>query len=119
MSGDVFTRGWIGILKTPLTPEEREEFDENAYDNDSKLRVNYEGTLIYSDNIEPASNIYGITFHKKDVREQCRLNDFILDVQAEDIQIEVGIYPYSMFWHNGGDSYVNLLTVDELIKHHE
>lgn len=63
MSETVMTTGVFWKLKKPLTNEEYSEIDEILYDLKSGLRINYEGTLLYSSKTD--NDYYGIFFNVK------------------------------------------------------
>ena len=113
MSDNVMSRGMMAPLKNPiLDREEREEFDELLYDKQTGLHLNYEGTLIYSDDRGSADDAYGIIFEVNDSR-----GEFLASLQEEGIEIdETKMLPYQCYWYNGSDPDMGLLKLKDYLK---
>lgn len=119
MSTTVKGYGFVAVLDDPLTEEEREELCETLWENQSKLCINYEGTLVYIDfnKHEPYSvreDIYGLTLGETTQEGRDKFYD---ELYRNGLTITVGtIQPYEEIWHNGGDSNIDLLTLDTYLQ---
>lgn len=112
MSETVFSKGFMAILKKPMSEEEREEFNDTMYDNGSGLSVNYEGTIVYSEKRE--EDIY---FFQVGVGTVPDLEKFRKQLDDYSINIEPNTIKYWMeIWYNGGDSNHDMLTLEEYRK---
>src|SRR6478736_1441193 len=104
MSTTVKGYGLVAALDDPLTEEEREELCETLWENQSKLCINYEGTLVYIDfnKQEPYSvreDIYGLTLGET---TQEGRNKFYDELWRYGLTITIGtLQPYEEIWHNG------------------
>jgi hypothetical protein len=61
MSENVMSSGHMVPLDRKITREERQEWEELLWDQDSPVRFNYEGTLAYTD-LRIEDDPYGIHF---------------------------------------------------------
>ena len=113
MSTDVTSKGFMAPLMTPITDSEvREDFNEDQYDKDSNIRINYEGTIIYS---EESADTYGITF--SDAKQTGDSSSFIKACADAGHPIkESHIKGYVCTWYNGSDSDMNMMTLEEFMK---
>lgn len=112
MSDNVMSSGFMAVLKTPFSEEDREEKDEWLWDQDSELHLNYEGTMVYSDT---RSDGYGLTIHTSAPQgvdaafaEQCLKYGLEIDPAT--------IRGYSCYWYNGCDSDMAMLSVENYLK---
>jgi hypothetical protein len=111
MSDNVMSTGFMAVLKTPFG-EERDEKDEWLYEQGSDLRINYEGTMVYSD---VRSDGYGLTIH---TANPSTTNPSFID-ECTKLGLEVDsstIRGYSCYWYNGSDSDMGMLTVEKYMK---
>lgn len=119
MSSTVKSYGFVAVLDTPIPEDEQEDLSELLYESKSKLRINYEGTLIYMDfNLhEPydvRENIYTMTIGET-TKEGRAL--FTKAIYTADLTIAVGtIQPYEEIWYNGSDSVISCLTKEEYLS---
>ena len=100
MSETVKSKGFIAVLQNPITNwDALEDKNEELSHFDSSLRVNYDGTLIFSDK---PSDLYGIEFGTSDARY---LQQFIEDCAKVGVPVvTTTVRPYSCVWYNGSDS---------------
>ena len=112
MSEDVTSQGFFGVLVNPVLDQgERDNIIEILYDSDVGLGLNYEGTLVFSENYTDG---YGLTFgaFDNDGRESFKklcLENY-LEVDSDTIT------PYICTWYNGSDSDMSLLTAKEYME---
>lgn len=109
MSDNVMSTGFFAILSNPIEDEEeREELGERLYDEGS-LHLNYEGTLVFSDE---RSDGYGINFAGNG-----NVRGFIDEVETAGLEIVKGsVLAYSCYWYNGTDSDMSELTLERYRK---
>lgn len=106
MSDYELSHGFMVILKNSILKELVSDVGE-ALERRSNLSVNYEGTLIYSDNGNGPNE--GIQFFSKRswsefIKELMRMK---VEVKPDSAKI------YSSFWYNGADSYMSETTLEE------
>lgn len=114
MSENVRTTGFFAILKNPVSQDkEKEELSDKLYDS-SNLRINYEGTMVYS--IETEDDCcYGL-FISKDKTDISKkdISNFISECESNDLVIShKNISNYTCIWYNGVDSDMAMLTLEE------
>lgn len=106
MSENVLSHGIF--LKITNGPLNYEEISDILYDKKSIWNINYEGTLLYSDDSD--GEAYGIQFHRKNVidKEDIKiLNDLGIEFD------ESSALAYSCVWYNGTDSDMSEVTLEE------
>lgn len=112
MSHQVLSYGLMAPLVTPVTdPAEREELRERLYET-STLRLNYEGTLVYSD--AGSSDDYhgaGIIFASLKL-----VTEFHEEVNKANLTVTHESVFYSCSWYNGTDSDMDDLTLADFLK---
>ena len=115
MSSQVLSYGYFAKLITPIGDYETEEYEiltEHLYDNGSHLHINYEGTLIYSDNLEHGDFYCGLYFlediSKENFIQKCKDNNFKV--------VENRIKPYVCSWYNGADSDMSMMKLEDFIN---
>lgn len=119
MSSTVRSYGFIAILSQPLTPAEREEFNEKQWSQNGPMRLNDEGTLLYIDFNEPKpssarEDIYGLFYGRS---QEETVDDFLREVSKLQLAIDTGcIEPYTCIWYNGSDNPVSLLRKEEFLN---
>ena len=110
MSRDVSSAGLMAPLSRKLTDEEIYNWIELLYDQGSSIRINYEGTLAYSD--EGGSD-YGINFGLINIYS----NEAFNDLAQFDITVDLDkARPYTCRWYNGVDSDMDMMTFNEFLK---
>lgn len=111
MSRDVCSIGQMAVLKTPLSKTDREDLNEILYDSNYVIRVNYEGTLIYT---ESDAEIYGIRFSiYPGVSLEDEFKRLSKELKNKLKYDESTIYNYDCIWYNGSDSYMDTMTLKE------
>jgi len=110
MSGDVMSRGIIIPLRTPL--KDRAAIMDQLVDEDSLLGVNYEGTLIYSDEGGRGNDAHGLFFDRPNpsgaMMNELRTRGLsVVTTQAR---------PYSCLWYNGADNPLNQMTKQKFLE---
>lgn len=108
MSENVFSKGYMAPLVNSMTSTEVELFNEMAYKEGVDLQVNYEGTLIYSND---QTDDPGIAFSSAGMYK-----DFHNTVNATKCQITHEASFYSCCWYNGSDSHMATLTLNEFLE---
>lgn len=110
MSDNVLSKGFMVPLLTPILDRgEREDLVERLYDT-TVLMVNYEGTLIYSNQVQ--HDLYGILF-----QAPLGVEAFLNDVEEAGLKVDsVKARSYTCFWYNGTDSDMDEMTLDQFLK---
>ncbi len=101
--------GIMAPLNRKITDTEREEWDEILYAQGSNVRLNYEGTMAYTDDV---CDEYGIYFDKMSTLEQKQFDDlkqFGIHIIVEHSR------PYREYWYNGADSDHDMMTLEEFL----
>jgi hypothetical protein len=112
MSDNVMSSGFMAVLQTPFSEEDREEKDEWLYEQQSNLHINYEGTMVFSDN---RSDGYGLTIHTDSAKAID--TGFVQDCDKLGLEIDSStIRGYSCYWYNGSDSDMGMLTLEQYRK---
>ena len=99
----------MAALKTPIGHCHTEEWEtlQNKLRDESCLRLNYEGTLIFSQQDNPEGG--GLI-----LLSIARLNEFTDDLAKMGIEVDTDvIVPYACDWYNGADSHMSDLTFEE------
>jgi hypothetical protein len=110
MSENVASAGIMVPLNRKLTQEEREEYEELLWGQNSSVRFNYEGTLAYTDE---GGEEYGISFGEMGNYSIAEFNDLT--------QFGIGILPlkakpYTCYWYNGADSDMSMMTLEKFLE---
>lgn len=110
MSDNKITAGWIGVLQTLV---DHEVVAELLYEAGDKLSVNYEGTLIYTKDVDGKDYEFGLKIGSQKTGEA-----FINEVRQAGYYIDTtkGIQPFVCHWYNGTDFPVDEYTLDEFLQ---
>lgn len=106
MSENVTNTGQFAILKNPISENRSSELNDLFYENGSTLRINYDGTLVYT---VKDDNIEGIKFY---VPSSSNITDLISDIPELSI-LDQSVTDYICTWYNGCDSDMSTLTLNE------
>jgi hypothetical protein len=108
MSDNVQSQGYFGKLKTPTDPEGCSDW-ENLQEllEQHNLYLNYEGTMIFSDE---QSNAYdgGLLFAKPHGASEFRNKCEVLGHPVDPVK------HYTCVWYNGADSSMSTATLEEV-----
>lgn len=111
MSRDVYSRGLMApIINPALDPEALEIIQELIFEENGRLQINYEGTLAYIS--EDEEDAYGLTLGSP----SDEFSPEELGVAGIAFGIQVALdqcLPFSCGWYNGGDSPLDMLTLEE------
>lgn len=110
MSGDLMSRGIVIPLRTPL--KDRQAISDQLFDEGSLLGVNYEGTLIYSDEGGRGNDAYGLFFDSPNptgamMNELRERGLAVITAQARS---------YGCLWYTGVDSPLNQMTKAQFLE---
>lgn len=110
MSTDVMSRGIIIPLRSKI--KDPSEFNEKLWEADSLLRVNYEGSFIYSDEGGRGNDAYGLFFDRPNptgamMNEIRTLGLSVVTAQARS---------YACLWYNGADNPVDDMTKAQFLE---
>ncbi len=107
MSEIVLSEGFMVPLAEPV--KDYEEYSEWLYEN-SPLRLNYEGTLIYSGN---QSDPYGMFF----MDAEYSTDEFFAEIDKLGLDyLPSEVRRYICIWYNGVDSNMDMLTLKEFMN---
>lgn len=115
MSENKITMGFIAELLTPVgdhSTETWEEKQEALYAADSKLELNYEGTLLFSTDFDkPVYDFSGMHFGKPKKEAEA---GFVSRCALVGLPVKLdSVQPYFSHWYNGADSPMSMLTLAE------
>jgi hypothetical protein len=116
MSENVMSSGHMVPLSRKITREEREEWGEVLWDQDSPVRFNYEGTLAYTD--LRVEDEYGIHFEGDTTTLSATPLGSSFDVLKQfglSIVIDQARY-YRCLWYNGADSDMDMMKLEEFLE---
>lgn len=108
MSDNVLSYGIMAVLKNPIGDLHTEEWEvKNEALYEEGFSLNYEGTLIFSD--EGGSETYGIQLAQPHMFEE-----FYISMQRLGIEYEEPRF-YSCMWYNGSDSDMSMMTKEKFV----
>ncbi len=111
MSTNVLSYGYMAPLVTPIKDRaEREELSERLYE-ESRIRLNYEGTLVYIDVGDREEFFGGLFFTNPD-----HLTLFHQELAEVKLEITHEVKPYFAVWYNGTDSYMDDMKLEDFLK---
>lgn len=116
MSENVMSSGHMVPLSRKITREERQEWEELLWDQDSPVRFNYEGTLAYTD--FRTEDEYGLHFEGDTSTLSAAplgssfgvLKQFGLSIMKDQARY------YRCLWYNGADSDMDMMTLEKFLK---
>lgn len=113
MSRTVQSMGLMVPLKTPLTRQQVTIASEALDEASSFLGVNYEGTLLYSDNGDNEEIVVSVIspVHMKKFQEEIKR----LNIEVDFSKMSV----YSCSWDNGTDSPMSDMTIARYLNKFE
>lgn len=110
MSENVTSTGFFGKLITPIDRDDSLEAIDELFDTYG-FSINYEGTLVFSD--EPQYNP-GIFFGSAN---KDAISEFVSDCHIAGFPvIPESVRSYTCTWYNGADSNMSELEVEEFDK---
>ena len=110
MSEDVMSVGVMVPLDRKLTSEERDEWQEILWDQESSVRLSYYCDMAYT---EEEGEAYGISFGEMPTNDTPAFED----LKQFGIWIEEDkARPYRCMWYNGADSDMNMMKRDEFLE---
>lgn len=118
MSSTVISKGFVALVNRfgdGNTIIDLDDLQEMLYDENSLLRLNNEGTLVYSDIVPYHLNeeFYGLNIGS--ANNGC-VQDFVDECYKHEIYIdENSVEAYSEIWYNGSDSMISDLTAKEYL----
>lgn len=108
MSDNVQSQGYFGKLKTPVGNSGTEEWETLQQQlNPEGLYLNYDGTLIFSDEQSEAYEgglLFAKPFGASEFRNKCE----VLGHPADPVK------HYTCVWYNAADSYMSTATLEEV-----
>lgn len=108
MSDYRVTCGMMAELAFPVPDEKYEETINKLYETETKLCINYDGTLIYSEDVD-------IVLYDFDIQlgETCTSEDFSERCNNVGLPIVGSPKSFSTVWYDGADSTQSMMTVEE------
>lgn len=119
MSSTVISKGFVAIIKQFGDGEtiiDLDDLTEKLYDDGSLLRLNYEGTIVYSDVVPYPlkEEFYGLNIGSTN---NGSVQDFVEECYKHEIYIdENSVEAYSEIWYNGSDSEIGSLTAKKYLE---
>jgi hypothetical protein len=116
MSENVMSSGHMVPLSRKITREEREEWEELLWDQNSPVRFNYEGTLAYTD--FRTEDEYGLHFEgDTSTLSGAPIGSSFAVLKQFGLSIvnEQGRF-YRELWYNGSDSDMGMMKLEKFLK---
>ena len=115
MSENVMSSGHMVPLSRKITREERQEWEELLWDQNSPVRFNYEGTLAYTD--FRTEDEYGLHFEGDTSTLSAAplgssfgvLKQFGLSIVKDQARY------YRCLWYNGADPDMDMMTLEQFL----
>lgn len=108
MSGPCIAHGYMVALKVKADHEIVSDYLSNS---ESSLQINYEGTILYSDNGDALDLLFGLWFQEP-------MMEFISELQQlpKELAVEITtIRPYVCNWNDNADSHMATITLEGLL----
>ena len=114
MSSTVELKGFVAVLTNAiLDQKEREDVNEILNDQKAGLSINYEGTMVYS---SKADEDYHGLFIGRIPAAKPNTQPFIDSCSENGIEIDVdSIRPFQEIYYNGGDSGIDMLSLESFL----
>lgn len=110
MSSNVMSVGVMAPLSRTITREEREEWQEILWEQNSSVQLSYYNDMAYT---SETGEEYGITFGEMPSTNL----DLFEDLKQFGIWIEEDkARPYRCLWYNGSDSDMDMMTREKFLK---
>ena len=103
MSDYRVTSGLMARLIEAVPEDDYEAISDRLFDADSKLHITYDGTLIYSTDIDMSSYEFEISFGNKLTTE-----GFCIDISS--------VQPYTSLWYDGADSPMSTTSLQDFLN---
>ena len=115
MSGIDRSYGFIAILETPFSEEEREAIEERFYEDKSNLSITYDGQCVYYDfNKDGDENsIYFTQIGSSDSdlsKFENELNRYQLLIKSNTTK------PFNCIYYNGCDNPIDMITKEKVLN---
>jgi hypothetical protein len=118
MSSTVRSYGFIAVLNSPISADDREELHERLWQQEGYIGTNYDGTLVFCDfnrnkSRSERENVYGLFIGQQDMDRDAlprECHKCGLPMELETMK------PYNCIWYNGGDCPLYSLTKEEFLK---
>jgi hypothetical protein len=110
VSKSVMSSGIIVPLNRKLTREENAEWSETLWEQNSNVRFNYEGTLVYT---EERGDQYGIHFGEM---PSFTPSTFYWIEQFGLSMLPTKARSYCCCWYDGVDSDMSMLTLEDFLE---
>ena len=109
--------GYIAILETPLSEDEREVMDEKFYEDDSNLGTTYDGHCIYYDfNID---GDYDDIYFCEVGTSEADLSKFEDELTKYQLIIKPNtVKPFNCIYYNGADNPISMLTAEQVMNNY-
>lgn len=111
MSDYRVTCGLMAKLKTPVPKNEIEEIFDRLYDHDNILHINYEGTLIYTEDVD--MELYNFEIQ---IGNSISTSKFKKLCSEYGFEIEGTPKSFVTVWYDGADSVQSDLTLKQFIE---
>ena len=110
--------GYIAILTTPFSEEERETIQEEFDNTDSNLGITYDGKCIYYDfnkNRKLSEVEDSLQFIHVGILFENDIRIFFNALEKANIKIEhLTAQPFNCIWYNGCDCPLDTLTAEQV-----
>lgn len=112
MSDYRVTSGLMARLIEAVPEDDYEAISDRLFDADSKLHITYDGTLIYSTDIDMSSYEFEISFGSKLTTEE-----FARKCEREGLCIDISsVQPYTSLWYDGADSPMSTTSLQDFLN---
>lgn len=104
--------GYMAVLAEAVDESDWDKKNDDLYNAGDKLALTYDGTIIYSTDINTVLYEFDMCIGNPSTVEdfimRCKSNGFVVDVPT--------IQPYTSAWYNGADSPMSCTTLQSFLK---
>lgn len=107
--------GFIAVLETPFSEEERENIEERFWEDKSNLHITYDGRCVYYDfnKNEDENSIYFTQIGSSDLD----LSKFENELKRFQLLIKPNTTkPFNCIYYNGSDNPISMLTLEQVVN---
>jgi hypothetical protein len=101
----------MAILEHPISSDDWEDLTDNLYNVGSVLKLNYDGTLVFSENIDVPLYDFEIQ-----IGNPYSTDKFINECSLNGLYVKSHPTSYVTVWYDGADSTQSMMTLEEYIE---
>ena len=109
--------GFIAVLENPMSEDQREDFQEKLWEDESCLHITYNGHCVYYD-FNTNGERDDIFFTEVGHSEQS-IEKFEQELLKYNLLIKPNTTkPFNCIYYNGSDNPITMLTVEQVINNY-